>query len=520
MSQQLDINALTGTIERPYGEWLTLVISTTDRETLFDYAKHISLSAVLREPDRETLKKAIAKRLGCTIKTLHQELVRELEGEKEADAKDDRELAQETLGLEAGLLFSPEGFYRWRDSGVWSPAHEREIRNRIGDTLAANGLPVKNRTVSDVLGLLKDEAFDTDVHFDQVQADRVNVANGTLELKSGEWTLREHRKDDYLTQQLPVSYDPDAQCPRFLQFLAEVFQGDKDAVEKGLLILEMMGYTLLKTCAYEKFIILTGSGSNGKSVLLKTLQALLGENGYSAVTPADLSSETSRFMLRGKLANIVPELPAGSMLADDAMKSFTSGEAASAKKLFADKITFTPFATLWMGTNSLPHSRDLSRGMFRRALLVNFGQSFEGREDVTLIDKLSAELPGILAAACKAFAGVVTRGKFTIPASCDEASKAWRMSCDQVAMWAQECALIGADQINASDKSFAEKQDPKTTFACAFYSYEQWAQQNGIKHTVSGTEFSLRLQGLGVEAGKFSFDKKQRRGFKGLLLLI
>ena len=41
----------------------------------------------------------------------------------------------------------------------------------------------------------------------------LNVQNGTIELDTG--TLREHRREDYLTRRLELDFDPEAQCPRW-----------------------------------------------------------------------------------------------------------------------------------------------------------------------------------------------------------------------------------------------------------------------------------------------------------------
>lgn len=499
----LDMNKVLAVTERTYGEWLEAIAATNDRDLWFEYANDIRLSSVLKEGDRLSLHKALARRLGYTVRVLLQDLAREFDGAAPTE-KDDRQLARDILNDD--LVFAQDGFYLWRECGIWAPAHDREIRQRIGDVLQAGGLPVANRKVGDVLSVLKDEAYSLQARFDEPQANRVNCTNGTLELDGATWTLREHRREDYLTQQLPVAYDPNAKYPRFDQFLMEVFEGDDDAADKATLIKEMLGYTLLQSCRFEKFIMLIGSGANGKSVLLRVLQGLLGSSAYCAVMPADLANETSRYALKGKLANIVPELPAGSILADDVMKTFTSGEPCTAKKLYADKITFAPFATTWIGTNNLPHSRDLSRGMFRRAIVVRFGRSFEGRADTLLIDKLLEELPGILVSACRAFSGVVARGGFTIPASSETEVKAWRMACDQVAEWFEEGVAV---DLLAEPVRFAE----------AFENYRVWTGNMGIKAPVSGKEFSTRLQALGVTADRAYFGKKQERAFFGIKLL-
>jgi len=47
--------------------------------------------------------------------------------------------------------------------------------------------------------------------------------------------------------------------------------------------LQMMGYSLMSHCKYEKFVFLLGSGANGKSVLLAVLEALCGVKNTAAV---------------------------------------------------------------------------------------------------------------------------------------------------------------------------------------------------------------------------------------------
>src|SRR5262249_42445700 len=56
----------------------------------------------------------------------------------------------------------------------------------------------------------------------------LNVANGTIDLRNGD--LREHDRDDRLTKLVPIDYDPDAECPRWDEFLNEVFDGDEDLI--------------------------------------------------------------------------------------------------------------------------------------------------------------------------------------------------------------------------------------------------------------------------------------------------
>jgi putative DNA primase/helicase len=51
--------------------------------------------------------------------------------------------------------------------------------------------------------------------------DLLTFRNGTVNLRTG--VLREHSKADMLTYAQDMDYNPDAKCPRWEQFLAEIF---------------------------------------------------------------------------------------------------------------------------------------------------------------------------------------------------------------------------------------------------------------------------------------------------------
>src|SRR5262249_40912630 len=56
----------------------------------------------------------------------------------------------------------------------------------------------------------------------------LNLLNGTYDLRAGRF--REHRQTDMLTRICPVSYDPAATCPRWLQFLDETFPDHEEII--------------------------------------------------------------------------------------------------------------------------------------------------------------------------------------------------------------------------------------------------------------------------------------------------
>lgn len=475
---------------RTRAEWAAaLQAAAGDHDEVFRLACELAVDPALGHSNQHALLKGAAKLLGCSLKALRADIDGTLPANDDDGKKDDLAFARETIesfGAES-LLATPAGFWAWSDAGVWAPLEPLQLRQAAqrvleGQTRVSAGL------VSSVVQLVANELYDPKAHFDEPQDRRINCQNGTLDFIDGAWTLREHRKSDYLTTQIPVAYDPAATCPRFDRFLAEIFEGDEDAADKSALICEMLGYSLLQSCRYEKFIILTGGGSNGKSVLLEVLRALVGAGQCAAVDPTKLGSPFQRAHLRGKLANIVPELPAGGMLADAEVKALVSGDLMTAEFKGRDAFDFVPFATLWAGTNHLPHTRDLSHGMARRALIVPFNRTFgDDDREIGLADRLKAELPGILAKALRALAQVFERGRFTEPASCRDALKAWRLSSDQVAQFVEDrcvCDPLSGDM---------------TLSKHLFTGFLDWARDANLKHQVTRRTFAVRLQALGFK---------------------
>lgn len=488
-------------------EWKEALDSAMDdRDAILRLAQDIQLGTDVSAVDKRELTKYAAKLLGTTYGTLRKDV--QLDAVPLEPKRDHLSLAREAVeGFgDQGFIFAKGDFWRWDARGVWRTAEEQEVRKCAIDVIESEE-PVTDGIVRSVVALMKDIAHSSGTLFDVPVSRRINCANGTLEYLDGAWTLREHRQEDYLTSQVPVPYSHAATCPRFTRFLAEVFEGDDDASDKAQAVLEMLGYSLLQSCRFEKFAILVGKGSNGKSVLLEVLRHLAGPDQVAAVEPARMGDRFQRGHLRGKLVNIVPELPVGSMLADAAVKSFVSGDPVNGEFKGGQPFDYTPYATIWLGTNHMPHTRDLSDGMFRRALILKFNRKFsETDRELGLADKLQKELPGIFVAALEALGNAFERGHITVPPSSNDALKEWRKDSDQVAIFLEECCTLDAGV-------------GPTPVGELFEAYKDWAQSENHRHTVTGKAFGQRLIDLGLQGCKSYVGGRQVRCYFGIDLM-
>jgi len=156
-----------------------------------------------------------------------------------------------------------------------------------------------------------------------------SVANGTLDLRT--LKLRPHRREDMLTKITSVTYNPDAKCPRWLQFMDELFPRQPEMIE---FLQRSLGYTLTGVISEQCFWLLIGPGKNGKSVFLAAVHHVLGDYAVSisfntftlqrpqaAINPRDglASLEGARFIRAS-------ESDEGKPLSEALIKALTGGE--------------------------------------------------------------------------------------------------------------------------------------------------------------------------------------------------
>lgn len=462
----------------------SMIEGTDDFDELTGRLAELVATCELREAERNTLHKLISKKAGVTLASVNQD-AKNFQYSAASGDSDHMAMAREVIrALGDGNLLHADGFLRvWRE-GVWRCADDREIKQTIHAAAARNTLTAN--IVGSVLDIVKTEVHRPGHRFDE-NPTAINCLNGELIFENGIWVLQPHDREHYRTAMIPVPYDPTADAPRFRQFLVEIFAGDKDAADKACVLLEAMGYTLIPSCHLEKFFMLIGPGANGKSVVLSVLVELLGRAHVSAVQPSKFEHSFQRAHLHGKLANIITEIAEGAEIADAQLKSLVSGEMTTAEHKHKPPFDFSPYAKHWFGTNHLPHTRDFSDALFRRAIILSFNNKFEGaNRDVHLIDKLRAELPGILNLALAGLKRLLENNAFTECASSAEIARKWRIEADQVAQFVGDAC--------ENDKGHS------VTSADLYGSYRFWADGAGVRHTLNRNNFTTRLDRLGYSA--------------------
>ena len=223
----------------------------------------------------------------------------------------------------------------------------------------------------------------------------LNRENGTIDLCTGK--LLEHRRGDLITKLAPVSFDPDATCPTFDRFLAQILAEDDELI--GYLQ-RAVGYALTGDVSEQALFIFYGTGANGKSTFLNAVMAMLGDYALKATPDLLMKGSghpTEKTDLCGRRFVSAIETEEGRKLAEVFVKEATGGDAIRARRMREDFWQFDPTHKLFLATNHKPVVTGTDHAIWRRLRMIPFEVTTSDDDmDKKLPEKLREELPGIL----------------------------------------------------------------------------------------------------------------------------
>lgn len=325
----------------------------------------------------------------------------------------------------------------------------------------------------------------------------LNCANGTLDLRSGD--LYSHRREDLITKQVAIPYDPDATCPHWMDFLTEIMDANLHLVEY---LQHAVGYALTGVTLEQVLFLLYGIGANGKSTFLETLRRVFGEYARQADFTSFLTRKNDT--IRNDLARLAGarlvsaiEVEEGRKLSEALVKQATGGDTITARFLFKEFFEFGPEFKLFLAVNHKPVIRGTDYAIWRRIRLIPFAVMIPPeRQDKDLLEKLLTERTGILAWAVRGCLAWQKRG-LEAPEDVLNATQAYREEMDVLGDFLSERCV-----------------QSKTAWATAkdlYDAYVNWCETTG-EEPLSQRMFGLRL----TERGFLRYRRGGKRCWKGV----
>ncbi len=222
-----------------------------------------------------------------------------------------------------------------------------------------------------------------------------------------------------ITYQIKASLNADEgiyQPPDLPQdgYLSKFLHGSLPDVEVREFVAQQCGATLLADTRFQFAAVWVGNGSNGKSVLVKLLEALHSKTaairldkmegfGLASIVDASLavSTETPK---RG--------------INEQILKACISSDPIVVEQKGKNEFTYRPYAKFVIACNSAPRIQDETDGVFRRLQIVNWTVQMDATNKIDRLDELiiTHELHHVVNWCLSGLQRLLKQGKFEMPA--------------------------------------------------------------------------------------------------------
>jgi putative DNA primase/helicase len=328
--------------------------------------------------------------------------------------------------------------------------------------------------------------------------------NGVLDLKEGE--LLPGKQSDYIKTATEIEYSDDAKCPKWEQFLKEIFDHDDDLINY---VKRLFGYGITGLKQEHVLPVLWGAGRNGKGTFLETIKEVLGKLAHKTKAEslmdngklkASGTADADTIAFMGKRIIWASETNEGGRMNVGRIKELVGGDTLNARAPYARRsVEFDPSHLLCLITNAKPYAPASDFALWERVALIPFTLSFvedpkaehERKVNKRLPDELKKELPGILTWLVMGCIEWHIIG-LSPPEIVRSATTRYQKENDLIGDFISECCEV----------------DPNAEAPAAklYGSYKVWAESMGYK-PISGVRFGKEV------ATRFEKITRRKRAF-------
>lgn len=403
-------------------------------------------------------------------------------------------LIQEITELSQGVrpVYSEGNLWCYKD-GVWITKEREDLLRRIQDyhkvkRIAGELIAITRRLRDDSIEMALTQTLDHDF-FDEAPRG-VAFKEAFVCLEGDRVVLKPHSAQNRASRSFEWSHIPNAQPAALLEFLDDVFSLDADRADRITLLREFLGASILGICPmFEKALLLTGSGNNGKSIFLDVVLSLFDKPNATAVDPKDWTDRRSLCLLTRSMVNVVHEMAQDRFRHSAVIKTIISGQETLARELYQKAFTFKPRCGHFLSCNNLPKTNDTTPAFWRRFMVLDFTKTYSGTALRNLIlNRLIAEKQLIVSWAIEGVPALLRRGQYIEPLSVSKAKTKWKCHVDST--------IEFFSQVVEPSKRYTRAAD-------AFDTYVSWCDDLKVSY-VTSKAFGDRARQFGEGPRRFS----------------
>lgn len=239
--------------------------------------------------------------------------------------------------------------------------------------------------------------------------------NGRLNLRSQK--LDQCKREAYDRIYLDFEYSapkkivPESDLGKYLKTSLGIIDLDPAKNPKLRRFLQIIGYSLSNLFGAKKAAIFLGPPNSGKSLILKLLGEVIGEEHWRPLAFQDLTDKFRCGQLEGAHLILSHEVKFSALMRLDTLKSIISGDSITIEAKGVQPWSYTPCTRLIMAANALPALGEADAGgAFADRLLILPFAAREGDNDPSLFDKLYKERDTLLSMAFSEMSSFIKDG--------------------------------------------------------------------------------------------------------------
>lgn len=403
--------------------------------------------------------------------------------------------------------------YRWTGDR-WTLSNKAQLTLDVRHALEPINHLVSIRYMSAIVDCLSIDSSKI------LESEKIGIGFKNGFVKEGDFLP--HSPDNLNRTVLPFDYDPDADCPRFKQWLSEV---QSHTASQQALVAILRCCLVGKPSKLQILAEITGVSRSGKSTFVKICQALAGLDNTHATDPGAIENgQFSLWPLIGKKLILLQDV--GKYNGElNRLKALTGGDTLSAEKKYQNDHIRLSFGGLVLvtGEHTLKSS-DYQSGLNRRRFQIAFQNRVDQTATEDLIEIEGREVKGILA---EELPGIVNYVLEMSEAECLEILSNPQKLKEQDPGWYEEQLieqnpLVGwvKDNCETDPEVFTPTGDLKAPGL--YQDYYDWAISKGLQ-PLGVQRFSRDLidtlqNTLGHAVSRHRQGQGGKRGIKGLRL--
>ena len=386
-----------------------------------------------------------------------------------------------------------DGAAKWNKGGI-GPFKPNKVR--IGDILDAL------RAAANVPETVEPPAF-----LDASEKDARNflaLHKGLLDVISRK--LIAHTPRFFNRGSADYDFDPAATCPIWEKSLDDWFDDD---LESRNTLEEILGLLLIQETKYHKLFLLVGPRRSGKGTFGRLIPKLLGPRNVVTPTMANLGDHFGLQDAIGKSVAVIGDarLKADAEEVAERLLTISGADGIAIPRKYLPTWNGSLGVRFVMLSNETPQINDPSGALASRFVVVQFTESFLGREDLDLDNKLEAERSGILNRCLDGLLRLTERGRFLQPTKGLGAI--------------EDIEALGSPLTSFLDEMTEKGSGYSVSVESLYRAWRQWCERNGRDFPGNSQRFGRDLRiarGGKLEKSQHRHGETRLRYYEGLRL--